>query len=275
MRIRNFTIGCDPEFSMVMGRLPGHMKKASYGSDFDDDIGWGIAITDYIPHYGCFGTENHNIAEIRPPEHEQPLVVVARIRQCLKLGYDKVPILRKARWLAGGNCGIGPTGGHIHMSCDGIDSLSDNARNNITRALDAYLFYVFNKHCTDQEQRTARDVTHYGKGRQARWGMRKVEYRSLDSWLATPVVAFAVLATAKMVFYGAVQGDLVSSRNKERWPDASNSNSTAFQRLRLLPEISGQFPEDCRVGWEQMLRLERLRIDWYADMKSTWRLSED
>jgi len=189
-------LGADPEFMLL------------------DEEGRLVLASRFFPRHGLIGCDaaryreeplphHHPIAEIRPDPAEDPAVLLHCLYEALRAAQERVPA-PSLRWLAGGMPFRGyPIGGHIHISGAPLHF-------RLLRTLDAYLalplVLIEDEGCIQRRPRYGflgdfRIKEHGG-----------FEYRTLPSWLISPVVAGGVLALAKLVAesYDRLDGEIAA-----------------------------------------------------------------
>jgi hypothetical protein len=192
--LKQIMVGADPEF--ILQSPEGHLLMASK----------------YFPIKGKIGCDaismgHHTykpLVEIRPDPAVNPRIVVARMYQILFQEAAKMSDV-PAKWLAGAMPYHGfPLGGHIHFS-----GLQPNFK--MLRALDNYLALPLVL-VEDAKGKVRRPKYGFlGDFRYQEYG--GFEYRTLPSWLVSPILTKGVLAIAKVVVanYPTLQYDPLAS----------------------------------------------------------------
>ena len=241
MKVPGFLLGCDPEFSYL---LSSELEGGTVG----------FPILQYVLHSGAFGRESSTCGEIRPKPHNNPLVVTARIHRILKEGYDNLPQLRVAKWVAGGDNGVGPCGGHIHLSCKmrfDYDLL--------VHSLDRTLLYGWDRVLANPIQRNKRRTNGgYGHAGDYRWRRNgtHLEYRGCSSWLVNPKATLAVLTLAKLTFYLVIKEEYSATPHVNKLPSQRDTIQSSIKKLSTIRSLlRSDFPRDCIVGWNILLEL--------------------
>ncbi|MFC4101078.1 putative amidoligase domain-containing protein [Paenibacillus xanthanilyticus] len=170
-------IGADPEFLLVSGK--GKIVPA------DRYLGGGHgAGTDAVVIGGKIARP---VAELRPAPDVSPAEVVSRIRRLLLMAQTRIEDA-SLRWVAGAMPVAGfALGGHIHLS--GVP-----LTNRLLRLLDSYVAIPL-----------AMAEAESGRARRPKFGLLGdcrqqphggFEYRTLPSWLVSPIVCEAALSLA-------------------------------------------------------------------------------
>lgn len=175
-------LGADPEFG-----LRDHDGKIGIASRYLEKqgvIGYDSArLREFMAH------SLHPIVEIRPEPSYSPREVFRHILQAMRVGLKKIP--SNLEWIAGGMPFFGyPIGGHLHFS--GV-RLSFP----LLRCLDTYLALPL---ALIEDESCKRRRVRYGflgDFREQPYG--GFEYRTLPSWLVSPLITQGVLALAKVV----------------------------------------------------------------------------
>ncbi|MGD8191126.1 putative amidoligase domain-containing protein [Brevibacillus ginsengisoli] len=175
-------LGADPEFALRDGE--GKIGVASRYLEKQGVIGYDSArLRELMAH------NLHPLVEIRPQPSHSPREVFRHILQAMRIGLKKIPA--NLEWIAGGMPFFGyPIGGHLHFS--GI-KLSFA----LLRCMDAFLALPL---ALIEDEGCKRRRSRYGflgDYREQPYG--GFEYRTLPSWLVSPLVTQGVLALAKVV----------------------------------------------------------------------------
>lgn len=171
-------LGADPEF--LLRRPDGRIASASKYMERGGRVGCDAVV---LPRHRVILP----LAELRPAPSSNPRELVRELRRTMREAADLIGD-RELAWLAGSMPAKGlPLGGHIHFSGVGLSE-------RLLRALDNYLALplVLLEGSAAGSRRPRYGFL--GDFRRKRHG--GFEYRSLPSWLATPELAFAVLALA-------------------------------------------------------------------------------
>lgn len=261
------TIGADPEFGLLSRGALVHAENALTGISAGD-----------ATELGPDGSGRP--VEVRPAPSENPIQVVANIRQVLRRGANKFPDLYRFKWKAGSIACTDPIGGHIHFGHPELKA-STKLCDDITRLLNKTLTPIGVLIEDVEEARFRRLGTHYGSieespCRHQPWGF---EYRVLASWLVSPRVAGGVLSIAKALVEDIVN-DPEFRKKVERLPAVNVAEVSYPDRLSLavlMPAIvnllrsSSQY-KNYRTYIETILAMIAYQKDWGAkrDMKDTW-----
>ncbi|MCS1351211.1 putative amidoligase domain-containing protein [Mechercharimyces sp. CAU 1602] len=181
-RPESIMLGADPEFIMR-----------------DTRTGEIVFASDYFPKDGKVGCdaiwqgenrENKPLVELRPTPSSDPKKVILRMYQGLLHANHLVP-KENVKWLAGGlPVARLPLGGHIHFS--GLDLNFP-----LLRALDQYLALPL---VLAEDPRGILRRPRYGfLGDFRRQPHGGFEYRTLPSWLVSPVITCGVMALGQLV----------------------------------------------------------------------------
>lgn len=181
-------LGADPEFLLLSAR-----GKAVPASRYVERA--GVVGCDGIVHSGGWPRQQleqpvYPLAELRPRPSASPRELARHVELALQLAAQKFsdPSLR---WVAGGMPLKGlPLGGHIHFS--GV-----LLHTPLVRALDNYLALPLL--LAESEQSIGRRPRYGALGAVRRQPHGGFEYRTLASWLASPILARGVFALAKLI----------------------------------------------------------------------------
>ncbi|WP_051331220.1 putative amidoligase domain-containing protein [Aneurinibacillus terranovensis] len=176
-------LGADPEFML---RTPG--GKLVVASRYFPKK--GVVGCDRVWLRGDLSHKHLPLAELRPEPAQEPKELLRNLYYAMLLGNRKVNE-PNIEWVAGGLPFSGyPTGGHIHFS--GVEVNSQ-----LLRALDTYLALpVFMIEGPGSRQRRPR----YGfPGDFRKKSHGGFEYRTLASWLASPVATRGVFALSRLI----------------------------------------------------------------------------
>ncbi|WP_274365266.1 putative amidoligase domain-containing protein [Paenibacillus thermotolerans] len=175
-------LGTDPEFVLRRKGADGKIVMASHFLERKGSAGCdSIRIGDRLIY---------PLAELRPAPAAEPSELFRNLYAAMKLAAEKIDDAT-IEWLAGGMPSGGlALGGHIHVS--GLWLHSD-----LLRAMDNYVALPL---VLLEDVTTKRRRPRYGAlgdfRRQFHGGF---EYRTLPSWIVTPVLAMGVLALARTV----------------------------------------------------------------------------
>jgi hypothetical protein len=178
--IEQIRLGADVEFIMKSSR--GHLFLASR----------------YFPVRGTVGCDtiwlgqnrqHKPLVEIRPEPSNQPRQLFAAVYQALLKASQKTGHL-SARWLAGALPYPGfPLGGHLHFSGIPLHFA-------LLRAFDNYLAFPL---IAIEDERGKGRRPHYGFLGDFRRQTHGFEYRTLPSWLVSPLLTKALFCCAQLI----------------------------------------------------------------------------
>ncbi|MGG1514982.1 hypothetical protein ABE504_06190 [Paenibacillus oryzisoli] len=186
-RVERVVLGCDPEFLL---RSPeGKVVFADRFLTRDGAVG-----SDAIVLSG------HRLilplAELRPQPTSDPLQLVRHVHATMGLAARKITDSRLA-WLSGGMPVKGyPLGGHLHFSRCWLNA-------HLLRALDNYVALPLI--LLESESTRGRRPRYGFLGDYRRKSHGGFEYRTLPSWLASPLITGGVFALASLVVGGYEQ----------------------------------------------------------------------
>lgn len=254
-------LGADPEF-MLQDTVTRRM----------------VAASQFFPRHGSVGCDDRllrrsprpsfPLAEVRPRPHSCPDEVLRGIRAALRQALELAPY-SNIKWLAGSMPFKGfPIGGHIHFG---------NLRPTtwLLRALDNHLalpLMLVEKTETAQQRR--RRYGFLGDFRLQRHGF---EYRTLSSWLVSPVVTRAVISLARLI---AMDGDLL--RRRVLTPAEAQRAFYRGRKAFFRPLFSALWTDltslpgykECSEEIEPLRRLIGDHRQWRerADIRRQWKL---
>ncbi|WP_231571327.1 putative amidoligase domain-containing protein [Gordoniibacillus kamchatkensis] len=177
-------LGSDPEFLLVSPA--GKVVPASRYLERDGEAGCDAIVL-----------RGHRVitplAELRPRPSPQPRRLAANLHGAMRLAASRIGDASLA-WLAGGMPLKGfPLGGHVHFSRVWLNS-------HLLQALDHYLALPLMLIEADADRRRRPRYGFLGDFRRQPHG--GFEYRTLPSWLATPLITVGVFALARVVADG-------------------------------------------------------------------------
>ncbi|SFJ50339.1 putative amidoligase domain-containing protein [Thermoflavimicrobium dichotomicum] len=206
--IHQIVLGADPEFVVQSNR------------------GKLVIASKYFPKNGRVGCDdiwigqnhaNKPVVEIRPDPTSDPRRLMANIYQNLLYATKKIGHL-PATWLAGSMPYKGfPLGGHIHFS-----GIQPNFK--LLRALDNYLALPFILAEDPAGKKRRPKYGYLGDFRYQEHG--GFEYRTLPSWLVSPILTKGAFALAKLIgaYYHLLQFDPLSEVKMQRAYYAGDKN---------------------------------------------------
>ncbi len=191
-------LGMDPEFILYDAEL-GKTVSASKYLPKDGPVGcdavWIRSSGNRLDEEGLEQTVTMNspiypLVELRPEPREEPRELIIQLMRTMQMAARSIPD-RHLRWLAGGMPMPGlAIGGHIHFS-----GLWLNAQ--LLRVLDNYIALPL---AIIEANTSARRRPRYGVLGDFRVQPHHgFEYRTLPSWLVSPVVTKGVIALAQLV----------------------------------------------------------------------------
>jgi len=265
-KIREITIGTDPEFIMV----------DKYGQILDaEDIS-------FIDRNTAFGSDTEGIFEVRSAYSHNTIHVVDDIRDILQKAYDTLDGVRGYKWMAGHYPHDYALGGHIHIGrivSEGHDT------NRLVDCLAYYLIDGLSNLIDDKEQRQKRR-TRTGYGGRTNFRLcnvqrdpyaleyrdicKRVEYRAPGSFLISPEVTFLNLVLAKVasMWYFYNDGRNCISRTKRSPKDI------IYKALGIMEHTIFMDEEDVALCQEILPKYinDNIKIDWTKDFKLNWRI---
>lgn len=209
-RLNGFCLGSDPEFVFVS---PGRSNKLAAS-----ELGLKPALA-----AGC--DQNQRLAELRCWPTRSAVEHVAGVMASLRWMYRLYPYVRDQYWRAGAFYDGDGIGGHVHFG------RKRPTRDQEITGLDGLTAAFRQMNCfnlNDWERRIRGDARNqrYGDYGDYRLQLHGYEYRTLPSWLCSPLKAFFVLAATKLA---VMDPDLVSG-----WRQRVVDSQTAFMLLRRL-----------------------------------------
>jgi hypothetical protein len=181
-RINNFCIGSDPEFVLYLTGARHKTPAVNVG------LLPGLSI-------GC--DQNQRLGELRGFPTTSVVEHVASIMSSFRWMYRRYPQVRDLCWRAGAQYDGDGIGGHVHFGRKRPNREAEVA------ALDglAHLFYnmrFFNTAEWDRRRGGDDRRQVYGQYGDIRPQLHGYEYRTLPSWLCSPLKAFVVLTASKL-----------------------------------------------------------------------------
>ncbi|MBP3963419.1 putative amidoligase domain-containing protein [Paenibacillus lignilyticus] len=171
-------IGADPEFLLLDGE--GRVVSAARYLEGGHGAGCDAVVVR--------GQIRYPIAELRPAPAATPDELARNIRKLLQQAAQRIPSEPPLRWAAGGMPAAGfALGGHIHLS-----GVSLTGR--LLRLLDSYIAFPLAMIESSAEQSRRPKYGFLGDFRLQPHG--GFEYRTLPSWLVSPLAAKAAFALA-------------------------------------------------------------------------------
>lgn len=214
MPLEQIQLGADPEF--IVRSPKGHL----------------IIASKYLPFRGQVGCDaiwigknrSHKpLVEVRPDPTPDPRKLVIRIYEGLIQVGKKMNAV-SGKWLAGALPHPGfPLGGHVHFS-----GIKPNFK--VLRALDNYLALPFI--VIEDQQNGRKRRSKYGfLGDYRRKDYGGFEYRTLPSWLVSPVLTKGTLALAKCIvvnYRTLPQNPLAAYELQQAYYDGDKSKVRAY-----------------------------------------------
>ncbi len=246
-------LGADPEFALR--DTDGKMGIASRYLEKQGFVGY-----DAVRLRGQLMMDQHPLVELRPEPSHNPREVFRHILQAMRIGLKKIP--DSFEWLAGGMPFSGyPIGGHIHFS--GVKLSFE-----LLRTLDSYLTLplslVEDEGCRKRRPRYGflgdfREQPHGG-----------FEYRTLPSWLISPLVTQGVLALAKLV---ATHHATLKERPLADW--RTQKAYYLGDKEKLRPIVARLWAELEGLPLYQNYRIELDAFYRYVMTQDTWTHDQD
>jgi hypothetical protein len=252
-RMNNFCIGSDPEFAFIQAN---NNRKTSAS-----DLG-------LKPALAAGSDQNLRLAELRCWPSRSVVEHVAGIMASLRWMFRLYPHTRDLQWRAGAHCDGDGIGGHVHFGRKRPTRDQEIAGLDGVTSLFRQLNCFNNK---DWDKRIGGDARHqvYGDYGDFRPQLHGYEYRTLPSWLCSPLKAFFVLTVAKL---SILDPDLVAAWRHRKF--ATYDGTNALQRLALY--YAGR--DDDAWILKHLLNTKRCLIPTWAtpaaDFKLNWGFSK-
>nr|WP_239565684.1 hypothetical protein [Paenibacillus sacheonensis] len=252
-------LGADPEFVLLAqnGRI---VSAARYLAD-----GHGAGCDAVL----VGGAVKHPIAELRPAPSPTPDGLARNLRRLLRDAARRIPDQPPLRWAAGGMPAAGfALGGHIHLS--GVPLTG-----RLLRQLDSYV--AFPLAMIESPSERARRPRYGALGDFRLQPHGGFEYRTLPSWLASPLAAKAAFALALLCARESEALGYLPSE-EERYIEAyyMGDRETLAGCLEPLAASMAAVPSYAELArWiEPLLRAVREGRIWDAagDFRAKWRV---
>ncbi|RAP78196.1 putative amidoligase domain-containing protein [Paenibacillus montanisoli] len=216
------------------------------------------------------GQIKYPIAELRPAPAESPELLARNIRRLLQQAAQRIPAEPPLRWAAGGMPAAGfALGGHLHLSGVALTG-------RLLRLLDSYVAFPLAMIESPAEQARRPKYGYLGDFRLQPHG--GFEYRTLPSWLVSPLAAKASFALALLC---ARESAALTScpAAEERFIEAYYSGDR--DELRgCLDELAAAMAKTESYGelqsWiEPLLEAIRKRRTWdtASDFRAKWKIA--
>ncbi|WP_308634361.1 putative amidoligase domain-containing protein [Paenibacillus silvisoli] len=252
-------LGADPEFLLLTdsGKVVSAARYLEGGHGAGCD---GVVIG---------GRVQYPIAELRPAPAGSPAALARNIQKLLQLASQRIPDQPPLRWTAGGMPAAGfALGGHLHLS-----GVPFSGR--LLRLLDSCLAFPLAMIESPAEQARRPRYGYLGDFRLQPHG--GFEYRTLPSWLASPLAAKAAFAMALLCAREWLSLTSCPAAD-ERFVDAYYSGDR--DELRgcaddLVAAMAGTESYAELGGWiEPLFEAIRERRTWdpAADFRAKWRI---
>lgn len=250
--LNHFTIGSDPEFYFQDKGAREKLPAFSLG------LKVGLAA-------GC--DQNERLVELRPWPSRSVVKHLAGILVALRWLYETAPAVRHTNWKAGAFFDADGIGGHVHFGRKGpnraeeIDALDGLA---VTFAA-AGLF-----HLKGWTSRIMGDAHHqrYGHFSDVRLQRHGFEYRTLPSWLDSPVQAFIVLTASKLAML-----DPAITKNWHLLAAEWKTRVLAIRQLTALAKYYKGRDDDAAILYHVLTSRLFVPGDWQflgTDFKNRW-----
>lgn len=250
-------LGADPEF--VLRKPDGGFVSASRFLEKEGQVGHDAVVLSR-------SRVIHPLAELRPRPCREPGELVGELHRTMRYAAGLIPDT-SLQWLAGSMPGKWlPIGGHVHVSGIGLHEP-------LIRALDNYVALPLVLAEGDAAGNRRPRYGFLGDCRRKRHG--GFEYRSLPSWLASPELAYGVLALVQTV--------ALEYRSLKRRPLDSADAQRAYyngEKKELLPIVKALWPdlEKLPAYKAHQLELDHLRDRLFrlegweeqADIRRAW-----
>ena len=251
-RINHFCVGSDPEFAFRDPRTGDRLQAINAG------LKVGLAA-------GC--DQNERLVELRPWPSQSVVEHVAGILTALRwlfrvYGHS----LRGLEWRAGAFYAGDGMGGHVHFGRkrptrpQEVEALDGLAR--VLRRTGIFPVAEWNR-------RMQGDAIgqHYGQPGDFRIQTHGYEYRSLPSWLQSPVCAFAVLTCAKL----AVVDPTITCKWIDQYPEEQ-----ARSLIKGLAKLYKGRDDDAYILYHLLTTREPevFGINWAVNFAPAWGIPE-
>ncbi|QHW34478.1 hypothetical protein GZH47_29245 [Paenibacillus rhizovicinus] len=253
-------LGADPEFLLLAenGRVVSAARylEGGHGAGCDAIVVGGAVV--------------HPIAELRPAPSPTPDGLARNIRRLLQEAARRIPDQPPLRWAAGGMPAVGfALGGHVHLS--GVPLTG-----RLLRQLDSYVAFPLAMIESPSERIRRPRYGALGDFRLQPHG--GFEYRTLPSWLASPLAAKAAFALALLCARESGSLSYLPSSEDEYLAAYYEGDRPTLTRclegLAASMANTASYPELSR--WiEPLLQAIRDGRTWDAagDFRAKWRIS--
>lgn len=242
--LNTFCVGSDPEFCFASG------KRKTNATEF------GLR-----PALAFGSDQNSRLAELRPAPSRSVVAHVASLLSTMRWMVRRHPGTLQCSWRAGAFYDEDGMGGHVHFGrkrptreqeIEGLDGLA--------RAFRAVHFFPND----EWDRRVGGDARHqiYGQYGDFRPQAHGYEYRTLPSWLNSPLLAFVVITASKLIVL-----DPSVSRN---WTDTSAPQS--IRNLRMLAKLYAGRDDDARILYHILMTRAEELVWTTQDFKISWGL---
>ncbi|SDW61934.1 hypothetical protein [Paenibacillus sp. CF384] len=253
-------IGADPEFLLIDAE--GRVVSAARYLEGGHGAGCDAVVVR--------GQIRYPIAELRPAPAAMPDELARNIRKLLQQASQRIPSEPALRWAAGGMPAAGfALGGHIHLS-----GVSLTGR--LMRMLDSYVAFPLAMIETASEQSRRPKYGFLGDFRLQPHG--GFEYRTLPSWLVSPLAAKAAFALALLC---AREANSLSycPAEEDRYVAAYYAGDSevlrgCMEQLALSMRTTSSYRE--LEPWIEPLLVvirEGKKWDTTVDLRTKWRIS--
>lgn len=242
--VNHFTIGADPEFSLV-----DHLKGSFINAE---NLG--------LVTGAAFGMDmNGRLAELRPIPSRFALDVLASVWSELRWMALSIPTSRELSWQAVPYDGRDGLGGHIHFA----RKQADEVRRHDVDALDG-MFETFRRGNIYNDVMCANRIkqTKYGHYGDIRFQKHGYEYRSLPTWLSSPWLAYLTLVVAKLLVYNR-------QHSRSMFMAVRNNPSTARVVVENLLSYYKGLDDDALIAYLALKR-HGLPTMSVGDFKPNW-----
>ena len=256
--VRDFLMGCDPEFLMLWG------NKSVAATGF----------TIWNSDEETCGSDGGGVAfEARPEPSRNPLELVTSIRQIFIHKLMRFPMTQKFEWRAGTYFNDHCLGGHIHFA------IRSPGPTECVPVLSEYLG-ACSMLIEDKAEGKRRREMHDDYGGYISWRKQSYgfEYRTCGSWLTSPYIAAAHLCLGKVVMHQML--NQVGFKNPNRFDEEVFASSDLSFVAARFPELWAEVTEmQLYPLYKEYLDiipfLVKKRLSWFpsCSMKDAWGIS--
>ena len=264
------TLGLDPEFLFV---------------DKKGDVKSAYSLLSRGNKFGCDGCST--LAELRPSPHAEPEKVVSNMHRIMKNTSSRKPQVLMYDWRAGTYYKSYSLGGHIHIGHPDLSYLSGSSSalaregfaGKIATAFDVYLAteVLLKEDIVEAEQRRVGSYGHWGAYRMQQWG---VEYRTLPSFIVSPLFTEGILSIAKVLSYEVLYngGDYIKSNSGLKFLFERNNKMAIKDKLLPIRETMKTFTlyPTYKTAITKFYNLvdSNMTLNSFPDIKEPWGINK-